>query len=255
MPAYGDNDQAFAGLPYGTNKDVRSFVSKEINGIDFGLPLFGYEGNDNDVYRYHNNVSAMDFDGDFVTGNSIILTVDGVAVTAVPFNGTHAQTMLDLIAQVEADIAGASASSNTGGDNNEITITIEDGIDRVVTEAITGGAGQVTGTETVSSSQVFEGFAMHTHKEAAERKDLEGNVLQAATAKYEINSSVNGMIEGFLWGLTDGNGASSKVVYVITSGADQGKITDVSTDNIELVGVAFDISVNAQNLAGLRLKN
>lgn len=255
MPAYGDNDQAFAGLPYGTDKDVRSFVSKEINGIDFGLPVFGYEGNDNDVFGYHKNVSAMDFDGDFVTGNSIILTVDGVAVTAVPFDTDHDTTMINLIAQVEADIAGASAVSNTGGDNNEITITIEDGVDRVVTEAITGGAGQVTGTETVSSSQIFKGFAMHSHIEAPQRTDLEGSVLQAATAKYLINSSLNGMIEGFLWGLTDGNGASGKDVYVIVTGANQGKITDVVGSNLKLDGIAFDISVNAQNLAGLRLKN
>ena len=225
MPAYGDNDQAIAGLTYGKDKEVRSLVSKQITGINFGLPVFGYEGNDNDVFGFHNNVSAMDFDGDFVTGNSIILTVDGVAVTAVPFNADHDTTMADLITQVEADIAGASAVSNTGGDNNTITITIEDGIDRVVTEAITGGAGQVTGTETVSSSQIFKACAIHTHKEAPARNDVDGSVVLAASALYELNSSLNGMIEGFVWLTASGTAASGKPVYVIGTGANQGEVT------------------------------
>ncbi|KKK67057.1 hypothetical protein LCGC14_2957890, partial [marine sediment metagenome] len=157
MTAYNDFDEAIAGLKYGESSDVESFVSKETAGIAFGLPLFGYEGNDNDVFRYRNNQSAMAFDADFIALNSIILTVDGTAVTAVVFSVDHDTTMALLVAQVEADITGASASSNTIGDNRTITIVIEDDDDRVVTEAITAGGSQATGTETVSSSQVFKG--------------------------------------------------------------------------------------------------
>lgn len=260
MSQYGDFDKALPGLKYGTNSNVRSFASKEINGIDFGLPVFGYEGNDNDVFAFHNNVAKVVFDADLVTSNQVDVTVNGVAVTPVVFDTDHDTTMDNIKDAIEAEIDGAVVVLlDTGSVNRDFTITIEDGVDRVVTAPVTLGAGQAGTVVTVSSSMIYKAFAMHTHKEAAEKKDLEGNVIDAATAKYELNSSVNGFIEGWIWGITDGNGESGKDVYVNTTGADQGKITDVSTgDVLKLDGVAFDTStesINSVNLAGLRLKN
>jgi hypothetical protein len=40
---------------------------------------------------------------DFVTSNTIDLKVNGVAMTQVPFNATNAQTMTDLVAQLNTN--------------------------------------------------------------------------------------------------------------------------------------------------------
>ena len=193
MTQYGDFDQAIAGLKYGEDSDVESFVSKEINGIDFGLPLFGYEGNDNDVFAYHQNISAMTFDGDFTAGDVITLTVDGVELTPVTYATSHAATLAALVVVVEAEVTGSTVTGVT----RTITIEVEDGVNRSVTETVTGG-GNPTGSEVLSSGMIFKGGAVFVPREGAITKDLDGDTVDAATAKYELNSSVNGMVEGWL---------------------------------------------------------
>lgn len=250
MSQYGDFDQAIAGLKYGEDSDVKSFVSKQIAGIAFGLPLFGYEGNDNDVFAFRQNISAMTFDGDFTAGDVITLTVDGVALTPVTYAASHAATLAALVVVVEAEVTGSTATGVT----RTITIEVEDGVNRAVTETVVGGT-EATGTEVLSSGMIFKGGALFIQKEAAETVDLDGNVLNAATADYELNSSVNGMVEGWMWFETDGNADSGMPVYVIASGANQGKLTHTVGSNVLINGLTFDITANTANLAGVRLKN
>lgn len=250
MTAYNDFDQAIAGLKYGEDSDVESFVSKEINGIAFGLPLFGYEGNDNDVFRYHQNISATTFDGDFTAGDVITLTVDGVELTPVTWATSHAATLAALVLVVEAEVAGSIVTGVT----RTITIEVEDGVNRSVTETVTGGTA-ATGVEVLSSGMIFKGGSLFTQKEAAVKKDLDGDVVDAATAFYEKNSSVNGMVEGWMWFETDGNADSGKPVYVIIEGDDQGKVTHTIGSNTLIDGLVFHITANSDDLAGVRLKN
>lgn len=250
MTAYNDFDQAIAGLKYGEDSDVESFVSKEINGIDFGLPLFGYEGNDNDVYRYHQNISATTFDGDFTGADVITLTVDGVELTPVTYATSHAATLAALVVVVEAEVEGSIVTGVT----RTITIEVEDGVNRSVTETVVGGT-EATGTEVLSSGMIFKGGALFIQKEAALKTDLDGVTVDAATAKYELNSSVPGMVEGWMWFETDGNADSGRAVYVIISGDDQGKLTHTIGSNTLIAGLVFKTTANSDDLAGVRLKN
>ena len=81
MSAYNDMTESIACLKHGLDSRVKSLCVKETNGIEYGYPVFGYAGNESDVYLYHNNVGAMAFDADFVASNSIVLTVNGTATT------------------------------------------------------------------------------------------------------------------------------------------------------------------------------
>lgn len=100
----------------------------------------------------HNYTQTV-FDADFVNLNSIVFTVNGTAVTAVPFNGTHAQTMLDIETQIEADITDSvvtvTTASTNDPDNRTVLITV-DGKAPTVDVAVTLGASQPTDATGVS---------------------------------------------------------------------------------------------------------
>lgn len=64
------------------------------------------------------------FNADFVSLNEIIVTVNGTAVTMVPFNTDHDTTMNDIITQIEADIANSTVILDPDDVNNR-TLLIE----------------------------------------------------------------------------------------------------------------------------------
>ncbi len=254
MGAYNNIDPAIAGLLDGLDHDTISRCTKETAGIAYGLPVFMYAGNDVGAYAYHNNRSYVIFDADFVTGNSIDVTVDGEAVTTVPWNSTHDDTMTDLKNQIETDITGATVTLvGTGGNNRDFYITIEDDGDRVVTAVVTGGASQAVATITYDSTMVFKGMSVFTQQESAVKTDLEDNVIDAADAKYSLTDPINILVHGGIHGITADAVQSQTQAYCVASGGDQGKLTDDPTDNVILDGVFFEQDVSAAGIAKVRV--
>jgi len=227
MPQYGALDPAFPGM------SAEIFVKTEskfaMEAIPFGYPMFAYSGNVTDpgktgeVWLYHNDRSKVAFDADFVTSNSIAVTVNGVAVTAVVFDTDHETTMTNLLSQIETDITGATATLDTDDVNGRTFFVDIDGVDVVVTAVVTLGASQAVATITVSGRQVFVGVSGHTHVVgSAPKTDLEGNVLEAAkayVAKDQLNNVWGGLINvDVAVAVSD-----TATAYVITSGANQGR--------------------------------
>lgn len=85
------------------------------------------------------------WDADFVSGNNIDITINGVAVTTVPWNASQAQTMTDLETQIEADIADSAVTVSAA---RELTITITDTVASSIVVVVTGGLSQAG--ETIS---------------------------------------------------------------------------------------------------------
>jgi hypothetical protein len=254
MGAYNDIDTKLAGLKQGLDSRVVSRRSSQAAGLDFGYPVFGYAGNEKDVFLFRNNRAKILWDADFVTGNSIDITVDGTAVTTVPFNTDHDTTMDDVAAQIEADIAGSSVTLiDTGGNNRDIYITIEDDDNRAATEAVTGGASQASGTITYDSTMIFEGISMFSQREAAQKVDANGVVLEAATAAYPEKEAANVMIDGWITVVTADAVVSKSAAYVVATGANQGKVTDSASGNTALTGATIDEDVSAAGLAIVRI--
>jgi hypothetical protein len=255
MTQYNDPTAKIAGFKQSIDSDDKTLQVAETAGIPYGLPVFGYAGGDLKAYRYHDNVGVILFDADFVASNSIVITVDGTAVTAVVYATSHDNTMDLLKAQIEADIAGATVTLTDATNNRELTITIEDGVDRVVAEAVTGGASQPTGAITYSSSMIFEGFSRFEQQGQAQISDMESpaNVVVAGTSQLEKGDAMAAMIHGDITVVVADAVQSKSQAYVVKDGSTQGQVTDEATNNVILPGATIMETTSAAGLADVRI--
>lgn len=259
MSAYDTIDAPVAGMIEGTQSRIISKRIGDSAGIPFGIPVFGYIGDsglgtarDDNVHRYKNDSGIITFDADFEASNSIIITVNGTAVTAVVFDTDHDTTMALVVAQIEAEITGCNATSS-GVNNRILTIDI-DGTEMTVAEAITGGGSQPTGTVTYTTRMVFIGFTVFTQLEAAGRTELDGTVISAADAQYDYRDSANIMVDGEIYVVTSEAVDNLNQVYAITAaGATQGQCGDTVGSNVSLTGATFTETVAASGVAKVRV--
>lgn len=91
-------------------------------------------------------ISVLTFDVDFVTSNTIDLKVNGVSITQVPFNSTHAQTIADVATQIQSKAAVVSAVASAVP--RTITIIAADPtVDVVISDVVVAaGSQQAVGT-------------------------------------------------------------------------------------------------------------
>lgn len=101
-------------------------------------------------------VQTIVFSGNLITGNSIAMSVDGVPLSATPFNTSNAQTLTDLAAKIQATASVLTAVSNG---TNTITVTSVAGLESLLsTPIVTGGVSQATAvvSETVAAVGVAD---------------------------------------------------------------------------------------------------
>jgi hypothetical protein len=190
MGAYDYTDAGLPGMLSGLQNDIEGrWVATE--QIEFGYPAFGYVGDDENLYGFYLDVGKIAFDGDFVTSNVVAITVNGTAAAAVTFATSHAATMTAVIAAVNA-LTGVKAVLDST-DSNGRTILIQTKADTaVVSEAVTGGAGQATGTVTYSTSQVFVGGIVRTNNDYGYYADGDAvNVLTSGLFYADCSSAAN----------------------------------------------------------------
>lgn len=118
-----DLDQYIVGqLADGSIKEAVSRFAEQ--DIEYGRGLVVGSDAGNNVKNVTNSKAVLDFDADFVTGNTIDLKVNGVAIAQVPFDTDQATTKANLITAIDnldnilAEDGGARA----------IDITIVDGL-------------------------------------------------------------------------------------------------------------------------------
>jgi hypothetical protein len=219
MSAYNDIDVQVAGLRYGLEATVETFHAAE--EIAFGDPVFGYAGDDVNGYAAHQDTAQIVWDADFVTSNSIDVVVNGVTTTVV-FDTDQATTMLAIIAAIEAQtlLAGIDVTrTDISGDDRTLKFFWKGDDIETLTETVTLGASQATGTITFSNSQVFLGIALLSHQESA------------GVAKYDLNEAMNVLTEGFVWvNAYQAVQANSAAYVVVTFGANLGKFGTAGYD-------------------------
>ena len=214
MGAYDVMDSGIAGLADGLCPKIEGrWICKDSNGIRFGKPVFGYVGDEVSAYNFYNDVGKIVFDGDFVASNSIVITVNGVAADAVVFATDHDTTAALVVAAVEA-LTGVECVLDSADANNRTFLIRTKGATAVVAEAITGGAGQATGTITYGSGQVFVGVAMFSQRQP----DLDTSEFTG----YELNDMVNVVIEGRLLVPVTATVEAQNEAYIDNSGTDIG---------------------------------
>ena len=254
MSAYDKPTTKIAGFSQSIRSNDKTRQVAEVSGIPYGMPVFVYPGNDLSAYTYHDNVATVTYTGDFVSLNVINMTVNDVAIAPVTFDTTHDATMILLLAAIEAAITGATATSNTGGSNNVVTITIEDGVDRVVTSVVTLGGGQVTATAAYTSTMVFDGFSRFEQQGEAEIKDVNDNVIVAGTSKLALGDAMAVVYDGTITAVVADAVVGTAQAYAVKDGANQGQVTDDSgSSNISLAGVTIQETTTAAGLADVRI--
>lgn len=229
-----DLSAAYAGMKADAGFD-RVETYKADGSINFGRAVGAEAGEEYAVRIPTRDVAALLFDADFVTSNSIIITVNGVATAAVPFNTDHDTTVDDVAAAILALTAVTSVTLTDATNNREFTIETK-GVTITVSEAVTGGASQATGTPTYSSNDVFRGISVHQHNEVG---------------YYEDDEPVSTMTQGVVW--VDAAIAVTKdqTVYVdIANGL--GKFTSASSGNLA-TGGKFKKTITAAGIVPVEI--
>jgi len=222
MGAYDTMDVALAGMKPVLDCTAESWVCAEADGISFGLPGFSYLGEAKKLYKYYNDAGKLVFDGDFVTSNVITITVDGEDAADVTFTTDH-DTTADLVVAAVAALDDVDCVLDSTDTDNRTFIIRKKGVTLVVSEAITGGAGQVTGTwGDQASGQVYVGVAMFTQK--SESLDTSAN------EGYEQYDSVNVMTRGRIYVEAKATVEANNEAYVDNSGADIGEFSSAGAE-------------------------
>lgn len=221
---YGNQQAPFAGITHDVafgHDRTRCCADEQ---IDWGIPVFSYAGDDINGYNVKQDIGIITLDADLVTDNTITttVTIDGVAQTPVAtvFNTDHDTTMDDHVAALEAAIAGLSVTLTDGVNNREFTLSLPGYNITALTSVVTGGASQATATITYNNGQIFEGVARFTQKGDSQ------------VDAYYQNEEMNVRERGFIWvesSVAVNSGDDAFVVW--SSGANQGKFTNVPTDN------------------------
>jgi hypothetical protein len=134
------------------------------------------------------------FDADFVASNSIVFTINGVAVTAVPFNTDQQTTMGDLETQIETDIAN-SAVTIGASPYREMTITITDSVVSSLSIVITGGASQPGYTLSYDNTGLDTAL-----KAAAAWAETQKKIFFLSSSEADILTSATSDIASFMQG-------------------------------------------------------
>lgn len=211
--AYQEQQAVLPGKQYGPKGacTIESFLNpvSQAEALQFGDAGFSYPG-EKKVYAFKKDTAKLVFDGDFVTSNVITITVNSVAAADVTFDTDH-DTTADAVVDAVAALDGVECVLDTDDTDNRTFLIRSKGATITVTEAITGGAGQVTGTVTTASGQVFIGYILRSNRlggeyEAAADVDIIeiGKLYVNVAADIESNRPVYISADGVIGTATTG---------------------------------------------------
>lgn len=175
--------------------------------------------------------SVIDFDDDFVTGNSAVATINGAPIAAVVFNTDNATTLADLATALAGTAAIATATVT--GPNQITAVFAAPGnnlIDSIIT---TGGATQPIAT-IAQGGFVFNTSSAQTMQDIATAIEALPNVEQVV---------LSGINDGTLTVI--GTSGNSMVInsFTVTGGASQpGSTITTLPQNPTVQAVAIQLS-------------
>ena len=219
MGAYGDMNEAVAGLLFGINSEmVESVAAKE--EIQAGAPVMGYPGEENTGYNVHKDQVTLTLSADLIASNVYTVTINGTEI-AETYATSHAATMAALIEAIntDADMLAAGIVAAAGSTNRIIVLKAK-GIDLTVTGAVTLGATQASVTVATTTWSKFLGVAVFGSTSGI-----------AGDAAYQIGDTVAVLAKGQIWvpcadDMTDKSAAyidvANKRFYATNSGYDCG---------------------------------
>lgn len=177
-----------------------------IEPIRVGLGTAKVIGQDMQVRLPHVDIVAVQASTALVSGNSTVVTLNGIALSPVVYATSNADTLTAIAALIAAQDFIASAVSD-GTDT--ITITAQQGYAVSATFATTGGVGQPTWTSTYTNDNVFYGVALYIQN----KMNLLGPQGSDGAAPYQIGDPVPVMTRGRVWVTAENTVTSDSPVY------------------------------------------
>lgn len=169
--------------------------------------------------------NVITFDIPFVTGNSSIATVNGLPLTAVPFNTDNATTLSDLATVIGAASGVTSAISNG---TNAITVTFASSSSAQVNSVITtGGASQPIAVITESGPLVTGNLI---------NVSLNGTIVGTVTSKITFSTAFTAGTST----VVTVNGVALTAVLFNTDNATT--LSDIATEILTASGVTSAVS-------------
>lgn len=158
MTAYNDMNPGVAGLIQSRAPKVASGIAQE--SMTAGLPVFGYTGSGEKVWKLKADVSSILFSADLSASNSTVITVNGDASAAVVYATSHTATMDAIVNAIKA-LAGVEAVRDS---SNARTILIRTkGATITASGAVTGGSAVTVTPTNGLFGQVFKGVLALEH--------------------------------------------------------------------------------------------
>ena len=219
---YGDMKKALAGMTFGLDAECESFCA----GEDFfpGDPVFGIVGDDKMAYQAHISAVTLTASANLVTGNSITVTVNGIAVEAVAFVSSSANTIAAIVTAINLNekirALGITASA-TEGSTKEFFLE-GPGVTITASAVVTGGSSQAVFASEANDFAKFLGVVRFEQLG-------EGVNVGKFTSSTAIPVQTRGKI--FVPVADSAEPQDKKSAYVILTGDDAGKFTDEEDDN------------------------
>ncbi len=164
-----------------------------------------------------NDMASSVFSADLITGNTVNMTVNGVAITPVLYATSHLATM-QAIANEIAAIPSISSATVGGANNRTITIISNVGTASVVTVGtVTGGVSQATITTTASQSGTFFGVSQAVYnKMNIWIPDVGNNLTRSSgeSAPYYEGNPVPTLTQGRIYVVPEDVVTSNSPVYL-----------------------------------------
>lgn len=223
-----EQSEAYAGMKVDSRFDtVESHLAE--GSIPFGYGLMsGNEDAHRQVRVPSKTQSVLSADADLVTSNSTVVTINGDALDAVVFDTDHDTTMALIAAEIETHEDVLSATVTAARD---ITILGLDGVAISASAVTTGGASQPTWSQVQSDPGTFRGISIHRHVE---------KVASTGVAQYQDQESVDTLRKGIVWMpyVDAATPSEDDTLYInLAVAGEEGKATDVSTNNVATGGV------------------
>jgi hypothetical protein len=239
---YGNPQRAIAGMKYGLKDNIRTYRAGE--KIYPGDPVFGMVGDETTCYGAHINAVTLIASAALITGNQVVVTVNGKALAPVAFIDSSAATLAAIVQGIELDDdlseQGITASVLDGA--NAIVI-VGPGVSITANAIVTGGSTQPTFTPAADTNMKFLGVAEFTQLGFKE-----------GVGFYPPNHAVNVMDFGEIYVpvVEDASPLDKEPAYIILSGAEAGKFTDDADGNYDCG--AFFRGTEEDGLARIELR-
>ena len=241
MAEYESMEPKLAGLAVGIDIPP-SETLRAVEPIDNGKGVFVYEGDEVNGYNVKQDTGTITLDADLVTDNVITttLTIDGVAQTPVEttWDTDHNTTMANHEADLEAAFPGLEVTLTDLPTPNRVFELFWKGKNIQIASVITLGGSQAGITIAYTNSQIYAGIARFDQKSY---KDSVG--------VYVEDDAISVQPRGKICSETSVAVNAHTRAYIIWQyGANQGKFTNVATNNYD-VNCWFRDTIAAAGLA------